>query len=428
MIRFKTTTVLSVMMLYACTAFSQKAPPDTVAGIPVNYDEDKVGTYSLPDPLTLADGKKVKDSRTWISKRRPEILALYEQYQFGKIPALPQKLRAEVFDKGTPAFNGKAIRRQVRIYLAKDTSVHKVDLLIYLPADAAKPSPLLLNVSFSANSNVVNDPGVRPGLIWSKEGKRIPAPATEFGKLNIEQFISAGIGIATVCYTDIEPDSKEGAKFGIRAYYAQLLNSKPAPDDWGAISAFSWGLSKAMDYLETDKDIDAKKIALTGASRLGKTVLWTGARDTRFAMIIASISGEGGAALSRRNFGETVKHITDTSRYFYQFAPNYHTYSDRISDLPIDGHMLISLIAPRPLLLQTGDTDFWSDPKGEFLAAVAAEPVYTLFRKDGPKTSVMPAAGDSSMLNTLGYFMHKGGHTVLPSDWEIFIRYMKKHL
>src|SRR5690606_1700231 len=181
-------------------------------------------------------------------------------------------------------------------------------------------------------------------------------------------------------------------------------------------------------YFETDKDIDAKRIAVTGASRLGKTALWTGASDTRFAMVIASISGEGGAALSRRNYGETVKHITDSSRYQYQFARNYHGFSDRLSELPIDGHTLLSLIAPRPLLLQTGNTDYWSDPKGEFLAAVAAEPVYNIFGKKGPGVSELPAAGDTSAINHFGYFMHEGGHTVLPEDWKVFISYMKKYL
>jgi hypothetical protein len=184
-----------------------------------------------------------------------------------------------------------------------------------------------------------------------------------------------------------------------------------------------------MDYFEKDKQINSKRIALQGASRLGKTVLWAGARDTRFKMVIASISGEGGAAISRRNYGETIKHITDPSRYYYHFAPNYHSYADRVNQLPFDAHALVALVAPRPLLLQTGSTDYWSDPKGEFLSAVAAEPVYKLFGEKGPGTTELPAPGDTSLLmNRLGYFMHDGGHTVLPEDWTHFIAYMKKHL
>jgi len=156
--------------------------------------------------------------------------------------------------------------------------------------------------------------------------------------------------------------------------------------------------------------------------------LWTGAHDPRFKLVIASCSGEGGAAISRRNYGENIKHMTDTSRYYYQFAPNWHGYADDFSRSPVDAHMLVALMAPRPLLLQTGDTDYWSDPKGEFLAAVAAEPVYELFNKKGPSTSIMPNAEDQSLLNTLGYYMHAGGHGTIPSDWAVFMTYLKKYL
>lgn len=415
--------------LFSTNAFCQNAPPTVVAGIPVNYDEALVGSYTLPDPLTLQNGNKVTDADSWLTKRRPEIIRFYEENQFGKAPLAPTDLSFNVFDKGTLVFNGTAIRKQVTIYFTKDTSVHKMELLIYLPAKATKPSPVLLNLSFSTNSNVVDDDGIKPGKMWSPDGKRIPAPKSNFGKLNIEQFITEGIGIATLCYSDIEPDFKKGINFGIRNLYLKKGVTQPEPNEWGAIASWAWGLSRAMDYLETDKNIDPKRIAVTGASRLGKAVLWAGANDTRFAMVIASISGEGGAALSRRNYGETIKHITDTSRYHYQFAANYHNFSDRVNELPVDGHMLISLIAPRPLLLQTGNSDLWSDPKGEFLAAVAAEPVYNLFGLKGPGTTTMPAAGDQSLSkNQLGYYMHEGGHSVLPEDWKIFIEYMKKYL
>ncbi|KAA2239845.1 acetylxylan esterase [Chitinophaga agrisoli] len=404
-----------------------QTPPAVVAGIPVNYDEQQVGAYSLPDPLTAQDGTKVTDTDAWLHKRRPEIVKMFEALQFGKAPGKPAGMRFEVFDKGTPVFGGAAIRKQVTIYLSKDT-LHKMDLLIYLPAKAVKPSPLLLQVSFFPNSLAVEDPGVKPGFMWDKTGHKVPAVKTRPATLPVERFIANGIGIATVYYGDIEPDFKEGIRYGIRGLYLKPGAEQPADDEWGAISAWAWGLSRAMDYLQTDRSVDDRRIAVTGASRLGKTALWTGAHDTRFALVIASISGEGGAALSRRNYGETVKHITDTSRYFYQFAPNYHGYSDKVSSLPMDGHMLISLVAPRPLLLQTGNTDYWSDPKGEFLAAVAAEPVYRLFGKQGPGTDVMPAAGDTSLLHPLGYYMHAGGHAVLPGDYDVFITFIHKYM
>jgi len=409
--------------------WTQNKPPAVVAGFPVNYDEEKVGSYTLPDVLTLKNGKKVTTVKEWNEQRRPELLKLFEEHQFGKMPPRPADMTFNVFDKGTPAFNGKAIRKQVTVFFTKDTSKHKMDLLVYLPANATKPAPLLLVINFNANANAVDDPGVKQGYVWTREGKRIPASeARSFGKLDVNQFISKGIGIATVYYGDIEPDFKDGIKYGIRGHYLKPGATYTAPDEWGAISAWSWGLSRAMDYLETDKQIDAKRIALQGASRLGKTVLWTGVRDQRFKLVIASVSGEGGAALSRRNYGETIAHMTDTSRYYYQFAPNRHNYSSDFNSAPVDAHMLIALMAPRPLLLQTGNTDHWSDPKGEFLAAVAAEPVYKLFGKKGLGTDRMPEPGDKTMLNTLGYYMHDGGHGIIPSDWPVFVEYLEKHL
>jgi hypothetical protein len=182
-----------------------------------------------------------------------------------------------------------------------------------------------------------------------------------------------------------------------------------------------------LDYFETDEKIDAKRVALFGISRLGKTVLWAGARDARFAMVIASCSGEGGAALSRRNYGETIKHLTAPTRYPYQFCANYQKYGDHVGKFPVDAHMLLALIAPRPVLLQTGNQDKWSDPKGEFLAAVAAEPVYRLLGKQGLGTNQIPPAG-KAILHTIGYYMHDGGHGTRPSDWDVFLKFMQMHL
>jgi len=442
-------------LILSVSGYAQAKPPATVAGFPVNYDESLVGTYTLPDALVLSNarasahagtdgddprlndpvgqavgrGKKVTDAKTWNNLRRPEILKLFEEQQFGKMPPRPSEMSFHVFDKGTTAYNGKAVRKQVTIYFTKDTSKHKMDLLIYLPAHAKGPSPLLLLINFSANCSAVDDPEVKQGEIWSREGKKVLATREgRFGKINVDTFVSQGIGIATVYYGDIEPDFKDGYKYGIRGHYLKPGQSYPADDEWGAISAWAWGLRRAMDYFETDKQIDAKRIALLGVSRLGKTVLWAGAHDERFKLVIASCSGEGGAALSRRNYGEGINHMTDTSRYFYQFAPNRHKYSNDPNSAPVDAHMLVALMAPRPLLLQTGDTDNWSDPKGEFLAAVAAEPVYKLFNKQGPGTEIFPGAGDQSLLNTLGYYMHAGGHGIVPSDWAVYISYLKKYL
>jgi hypothetical protein len=422
--------VLLFLFIHFLVSAQPPSLPKTSAGFPVNYSEDSVGNYMLPDLLTMSNGQRITNSKTWTQKRRPELVKLFEEIEYGKMPPRPADMHFNVFDKGTPSFNGKAIRKQVTIYFTKDTNDHKLDLLIYLPSNARQAVPLLLNISFAANNQIAGDPGIKTGSIWTRDGKKVKATEpSRFGKMNIEQFITEGIGFACVYYGDIEPDFKDGVKYGIRSQYLKSGQVTPAADEWGAISAWAWGLSRIMDYFETDKQVDAKRIALQGASRLGKTVLWTGVHDTRFKMVIASISGEGGAAISRRNYGENIKHITDTSRYYYQFAPAYHAYASKVDSLPFDAHMLAALMAPRPLLLQTGDTDYWSDPKGEFLSAVAAAPVYQLFGLKGPETTLMPKANDESLLmNPLGYYMHAGGHTVLPEDWQLFIRYMKKYL
>ena len=404
-------------------------PPAVVAGIPVNYDEAKVGTYQLPDPLLLANGKPVRDPHTWYKKRRPQIVKLFEENQYGRAPGRPAGMSFDVFDKGTPAFGRKAIRKQVTIYFSADRKGPKLDLLEYLPAGSKKPVPLLLNISFSANSSAVDDPGVKVGEVWNaKTNKRIPATnGRSFGKLNVLPIINAGFGVATFNYADVDPDSLGGLPYGVRAMYLKPGQTQPAPDEWGSIAAWAWGLSRAMDYLETDSGVDAKRVAIMGVSRLGKTVMWAGARDTRFAMVIASCSGEGGAALSRRDYGETIAHLVAPTRYPYQFAANYAKWAGFPDRAPMDANMLVALIAPRPVLLQTGNKDFWSDPKGEFLAAVAAGPVYKLLGRDGLDTDQWPPAG-TPILHTIGYYMHDGGHGTVPSDWDIFLEFMKMHL
>jgi hypothetical protein len=423
-------SVASLIMLLSCVASgrSASAPRTSVAGIPVNNNEALVGTYSLPDPLTLANGELVRDAETWYKKRRPEIVRLFEDNQFGRSPERPAGMSFDVFDKGTPALEGKAIRRQVTIYFSSDKAGPQMDLLLYLPADANKPAPLLLNLNFFANSSIVDDPGIKPGEVWGRDKKKVPAPkGMNFGRLNVAPFLANGIGVASVYYGDIDPDFQGGIQYGVRGLYLKPGQTEPAPDEWGAIAAWAWGLSRVMDYLETDKDVDAKRVAIFGVSRLGKTVLWAGARDTRFAMVIASCSGEGGAALSRRNYGETIAHLTAPTRYPYQFCANYQKWADKVDQFPVDSHMLLALIAPRPVLLQTGKTDTWSDPKGEFLAAVAAGPVYRLLGGQDLGTDQMPPAGQP-ILHTIGYYMHAGGHGAFPSDWDVFLKFMRMHL
>jgi hypothetical protein len=409
-------------------AQTRSDPPKTVAGIPVNYDEAKVGSYVLPDALTLQSGQPVRDAKTWWNKRRPEILSLFETEQYGRAPGHPAGQSFEVFEKGTPALNGKAIRKQVRIHLTKDDNGPSIQLLLYLPAARKTPAPMLLSINFGAVQFAVDDPGIKPETVWDpKTNTRVMPPGGGFGRLSVEPFLDAGIGVATFYYGDVDPDYAQGFANGIRARYLKPGQTERAADDWGAIAAWAWGMSRVEDYFETDKDIDARRVAIHGISRLGKTVMWAGASDQRFAAVIASCSGEGGAALSHRDYGETIAHLTAPSRYPYQFAANYAKYAGFPDKAPMDANLLIALIAPRPLLLQTGSTDNWSDPKGEFLAEVAAGPVYRLLGKQDLGTEVWPAA-KQPIMHDLSYYMHDGGHGMAPSDWDIYLEFLKTQM
>jgi hypothetical protein len=407
-----------------------------VADIPVNYTEANAGTYTLPDALRLNNGQRVRDAKTWVGKRRPEIRKLIEEHWFGLAPGRLKEMSFEVVEAGTPAFDGKAIRRQITIHFSKDrTAGPRMDLLLYLPANAQGPVPVFLNMSFSANNLAVMDPGVRVGRRWDRQTRTQVAahpvaggPASRGPRgLRVEQFLANGIGIATFNKDDLAPDFTGSEGMGVKALYLKPGQTRTADDEWGAIAAWAWGASRALDYFETDKGVDARRVAIHGVSRLGKTALWAGAADERFAMVIASCSGEGGAAIARRNYGETLSNMAAPTRYPYQFAGNYAKYAGKVEQWPVDANLLIAMIAPRPLLLQTGNTDKWSDPYGEFLAAVAAEPVYTLLGKKGLGTTRFPAPGEA-ILHDIGYLMHDGGHGTVPSDFDTYIQFLKMHL
>lgn len=389
-----------------------------------NTDESKVGTYVLPDPLTLQSGAAVADAATWAKSRRGEVLDLFRAHQFGRTPTTYIPMKADTWETGVASFGGLARRAQTRLtFPGRDGPTVRV--VLYTPAAAQGPVPVLLHIGFSPNVLVFDDPGIEEGQAWNvREKRRVPdRQATLLAGFDPKPFLEKGLAVAHVYYGDIEPDFDGGAAFGVRALFGPA-DPQPKPDDWGAIGAWSWGLSRVVDYLSGDPALDAGKIALSGASRLGKTTLWAAAQDPRIALVMPVISGEGGAALSRRDYGETIAAITDPARYGYWFAPRYRTYADRVGALPVDSHMLLSLIAPRPMLLVTGDADAWSDPRGEFLAAQAAAPVYALYGKAGPGAA-QPAA-ETPPTGDLAFYMHKGGHALLPGDLTVMADFMAR--
>ena len=400
----------------------------------VNYDEAKVPKYTLPDPLVLQNGERVRDARTWNKRRRPEILQLFQTNVYGRGPARPQRMTFEMSSIERQALGGKAVRKQVTIYFSGKKDGPKADLLIYLPSGKPRPVPVFLGLNFSGNQVVHSDPGIRLGEVWVRDQERktmVRRQATDksrgasAGQWQVEKLLARGYGLATIYYGDIEPDFVGGIRYGVRPLFDTAGQSDPAADEWGAIGAWAWGLSRAVDYLKADKDIDAKRIAVMGHSRLGKTALWAAAQDARFALAISNDSGEGGAALSRRKFGETVKDLNTSFPHW--FCANYKKFSDREDGLPVDQHLLIALIAPRPVYVASAEQDLWADPRGEFLAAVNAGPVYRLLGKRGLETDQMPPI-HQPIMDTVGYHIRAGKHDITAYDWEQYLDFADKHL
>ncbi len=396
---------------------------------PANYDETKVGNYTLPDPLVFDNGKPVRTARDWQKYRRPELIELFAVNVYGHSPLPPKDLSYEVFDTDAHSLGGKAIRKQVTIYFSSNKDGPKEDLLIYIPAGRDKRVPVILMLNFFGNQAVSSDPGIKLATLWNPKTHEPQRADEQFrGRakdFDLEKLLARGYAFATVCYQDIEPDFKGGYIHGIRPLFFRAGQTEPAADDWGAIGAWSYGLSRAMDYLEKDKAIDAKRVAIMGHSRLGKTVLWAGAVDQRFAMVLSSCSGEGGASLARRNYGETLRNLADAFPYW--FCANFQKYADHADQLPVDMHELISLIAPRPVYVTGAEDDKWGDPKGEFLACVAAGPVYELLGAHSLGTGQTPPL-NQPIMHTIGYHWRTGGHAVAAFDWDQFLNFADIHL
>jgi len=398
-----------------------------------NYDESKMPAYTLPDPLVLANGQKVTTPEQWRAERRPELLRLFEEQVYGRAPGRPADLWFKVWDEDRKALGGKAIRKQVTIYFSKDAQGPRMDLLLYLPAAATRPVPVFLGLNFVGNHGTTDDPAVAITSSWMRDDEKWGiqdhrATAASRGRDRdswpVEEILARGYGVATIYYGDIDPDFDDGFQNGVHA-----LDNRPGQPQrdnasWGSIATWAWGLSRALDYLETDTDIDGQHVAVVGHSRLGKTAMWAGAMDERFALVVSNNSGCGGAALSRRIFGETVKRINTSFPHW--FCDNYTQYNDRENECPVDQHELIALAAPRPILVCSAEEDRWADPKGEFLAAHHATPVYRLLGLQGLETSDLPPLNQLTG-DRIGYFIRPGEHAMTRVDWQAYMDFADRH-
>ncbi len=405
-----------------------------------NYDESKIPSYTLPEILKLEDGTAVTSTQQWNEKRRPEIVQLFAEHVYGKSPT-EYSTKFKVLESANNALSGKANRKQVLITVEIGGQSHSFEMLIYSPAATQGPVPVMLGLNFRGNHTTQADPAIRITESWVPNEKSLGAENNRAGEKGrgakssrwpVSEIVARGFAVATIYCGDIDPDFHDEFKNGLHQITAQTARKA---DSWGTISAWSFGLSRALDYLESDDAFDAKKVSVLGHSRLGKTSLWAGAQDPRFAIIISNNSGCGGAALSRRKIGETVARI---NRVFpHWFCENYKKYNDNEDSCPVDQHQLIAASAPRPVYVTSASQDRWADPRGELISTFCASRVYKeLFQlkglpvaKDQLDEQGMPKLPEtnSPIMGELGYHIRKGKHDITSYDWQRFMDFAEKH-
>lgn len=367
-----------------------------------NYDEAKVPAYVLPEVLKTNAGKEVKSKKMWEDVRRPEILRLFEDNIYGQMPKDIDSIRFTLKKEDKAAMDGKATLKEVAVQVYKNSKSVQINVVLFIPNHARKPAPVFVLINNRGKDNTDPTRKVKSGF-W---------PA--------EMVIDSGYAVAAFHVSDLAPDNKETFMNGVLQLYPEQLN---ADNGMRAIGAWAWGASRVMDYFETDNDIDAGNVAVVGHSRGGKASLWAAAQDQRFAVCVTNCSGNTGAALARRQFGERITRINTTFPHW--FNNNYKKFNDKENELPVDQHMLISLIAPRPLYATNASKDLWADPTGTFLALKNAEKTYALYGIKSKLPLNPPGINVPVPQPPLAYHNREGEHDLTAYDWGNFIRLMK---
>ena len=427
---------LAVALVAAMTTI----PPRSAAAQPgpdgFNYDESKVGTYTLPELLVGPDGAAVTTPEGWRTAARPRWLALLEAEAYGRMLE-PVPVTAEAVERGTGPDGMRRV--QARLRLGHGPDAPTTEVLLYLPAADAVPTdhrlPTFLHLNFGGNHAETADPAVRLPRGWVPNGKdtgvtdntaREASRGTLARRWPVARLVGRGYATATASYADLFPDRADGRPASVLPGLGYAATDAEArPDEPGAIATWAWQLSRILDWLVTLPEIDPRRVIVVGHSRLGKTALWAGAGDERFAMVVSNESGCGGAALERRDFGETVKRIT--TAFPHWFCPRYAGWADRAAEMPFDQHVLLAMTAPRPLYVASAAEDLWADPRGEFLAAVAAEPAWRLFGRAGLGTDAFPAP-DTPVGHSIGYHVRSVAHDIVEWDWERFADFADRAL
>ncbi|TWT65080.1 glucuronyl esterase domain-containing protein [Allorhodopirellula solitaria] len=440
--------------LIACFAVS----PVNAQKFQANYDESKVPDYELPDPLTTQSGTAVTEASQW-PDRRAEIVDLFTQHVFGQMPD-DRQVECEIVRRDDQVHQGATVRTELTVTVkppqsdagAADGEAESVEIhvLVDVPRstsgqdDAAPPAvPAFLGLNFQGNHTVTTDPKVRITQSWVRDRRNETTEenrATAAGRgvaasrWPIEMLNQRGYANITAYYGDIDPDFDDGFENGLHGLMPEFIAGLPPEQRPGSIAAWSYGLSCILDAIEMTPDlgIDISKVAVLGHSRLGKTALWAGATDPRFALVVSNDSGCGGAALSRRAIGETVGRIN--SSFPHWFCDGFEQYNLNENSLPVDSHQLIGLAAPRPIAVGSATEDKWADPVGEFLAARAASPVYELLGLPGlidntGNTPLQPPHPDHAYSNgAISYHLRRGGHDLAEHDWRRYLDFADRFL